>query len=276
MKKLILLGLGLSTLCANNTFIYNHGIKSYENSKFKQDGKSNTVVFKQINQSNQFTILAVKDKVNLKNHPLSKTLEVEKYGGNFLQKFDAYDLRGSYLKIIDNLAPTDQGKVYGIGIDRKEKNNILIGIDYYKSDYKKFDVNQYSVKFNKGFMIEDNKYKFLLTFSSIEIDGDKYGTYTFKDKKYFTSDIQLKNQNKYFNGFIGMNKGKKMFGVSNDGLQVQHHAMEFDKVYYLGMNKKIKDFTFGLVYNYSMGSELPENTTNVKTRNTMMSIGLSF
>lgn len=93
-----------------------------------------------------------------------------------------------------------------------------------KANLSSLDVNQYNFTFSKGFKIDNLKLKATLIAKNIDIDGSKYGGYTFKDNDYFTTGLKLgTNYNSYIAG-VSAFFGKRAFTVLDDGLKVQYHA----------------------------------------------------
>jgi len=60
--------------------------------------------------------------------------------------------------------------------------------------------------------------------------------------------------------------GKRAFAVMNDGFKVQHHAMEFDRTYVVGVGKSIGDFVVRMQYIYQRAKEMPVNNDNVRVQ----------
>jgi hypothetical protein len=205
------------------------------------------------------------------------SLKVEKYNAKYSYKVnDKFALKTSYIKIIDNLAPTDQGKVYGLGGTYNLTKGLQAGLKLYKSDYKKFDVNQYDFTISKGFKFDSLKLKATAIAKKIDISGDKYGNYSFIDKDYFTTALKFgANYNGYVCG-VGAFFGKRIFTVFDDGAKVQHHAMEQDKTYMISLGKKFKNFDIIGKYSFQNGKELPEKRDDVDTKVTSISLSYKF
>ena len=277
MKKIILGSLSIaSLLLANNELSINSSNKNYTNSKTKVDGKNLNLNFTHKYKSGNFTLGYNKDDVDRVHAPSNnKTLHVKKYNllynYNYSQKTN---VKASYIKIVDNLAPTDQGKIYGLGAGYKLGKGMMAKVDMYKSNYPAFDVNQYDISLIKGFKSGDMKGKVSICGKSIKIDGDKYGSYTFKDKDYFTTAVKIGlAQNGYFGG-VGAFFGKRMFAVLDNGQKVQHHAQEIEKTYMASFGKKFKNFDIIAKYSVMNGNELPEGRNDVDTK--VVSIGLKY
>jgi hypothetical protein len=285
MKKIVLSSVIVSSILFASTEIsLKSSFKDYDNSKYKLDGQENTLGLIQTYSFGKIGINIQEDKVDLKNHPKSKTLEVEKYNLNYRHFVnDSTQIKGSYIKIIDNLAPTDQGKVYGFGGTYNIQKGLGVTADLYKSDYKTFDVNQYDLGVFKGFKIGEIQGKASLMLKSIQIDGDKYNPndplpkqYTFKDKEYQTTGVNIQGSYSGFFGGIGAFFGKRMFAVLDDGNIVQHHAMEQDKTYMATLGKKIENFDIALQYSFQNANELPENRADVDTKVTSLMLKYKF
>jgi len=281
MKKVIGTTVLLATgLIANGDIYLNSGVKSYSHSKTKVDGKTNSVGTSYQYKQNFINLNYTKDMVN-REHPKTKKsieqLNVKKYNFNYKYTInDALRVKASYIKILDNLAPTDQGKVYGLGVKYNFMKGLGTSFDLYKSDYKTFDVNQYDFSIFKGFKIGDIQSKFTLLVKKIEIDGEKYAGYSFQEKDYLTTAIKL---NGSYNGYVGGLAtffGKRAFTILKDGAKVQHHAMEQDKTYMLSFGKKFQNFDLIASYSFQNGKELPENQEDVDTKITSILLKYKF
>lgn len=267
-------------LTANSEVSIGGAKKDYKNSKTKVDGENYTAGFSYNFENSKIILGYSNDSVN-RAHPVTKipieSLKVRKY--NLKYDFSINEkttLNTSYVKILDNLAPTDQGKIYGLGLNYKLPKGFNSAFNLYKSDYGQFDVNQYDLTFSKGFKINEIKAKASISGKSIHIDGDRYGSYLFKDKDYFTTNINFAvNYQGYF-ASTGAFFGKRIFTVLNEGQKVQHHAMEQDKTYMLSMGKKFKDFDIIAKYSFQNGDELPENQSDVDQKVTSLMFKYRF
>jgi len=281
LKKFLLSTVALSGLLyANSSISYEYGIKDYKDSASKIDGKVETLNFSHQIANNKFILGYQGDNVNRTINPITgsnRDLDVEKYNVKYIYKINKdLNLNLSYLKIVDNLSPTDQGKIYGLGGNYKLSNGLSLGLGFYKSDYKTFDVNEYDFSITKGFKIDSLKLKTTLIAKRIDINGEKYGGYSFEDKDYFTTGLKVGAN---YNGFVagvGAFFGKRVFTVLDSGSKVQHHAMEQDKTYMASLGKKFKNFDIMTKYSYQNGKELPENKDNVDTKVTSISFIYKF
>tara|TARA_B100001063_G_scaffold43004_1_gene36805 strand:+ start:1705 stop:2550 length:846 start_codon:yes stop_codon:yes gene_type:complete len=281
LKKFLLSTVALSgLLCANSSISYEYGIKDYKDSASKIDGKVETLNFSHQIANNKFILGYQGDNVNRTINPITgsnRDLDVEKYNVKYIYKINKdLNLNLSYLKIVDNLSPTDQGKIYGLGGNYKLSNGLSLGLGFYKSDYKTFDVNEYDFSITKGFKIDSLKLKTTLIAKRIDINGEKYGGYSFEDKDYFTTGLKVGANYNGFVAAVGAFFGKRVFTVLDSGSKVQHHAMEQDKTYMASLGKKFKNFDIMTKYSYQNGKELPENKDNVDTKVTSISFIYKF
>jgi len=281
LKKLVFVLLVCSSFLTANSDIYlDAGRKDYTNSKTKIDGTTYTVGTTHSYENYTIQLNYSQDSVNRENpvtHKDIDTLHVKKYNLNYKYNFNEhFSLKTSYIKILDNLAPTDQGKVYGIGGIYNINKSLGLALDYYKSDYEQFNVNQYDLSVFKGFKIGETKLKATIIAKAIDIDGDKYATYSFQDKNYFTTGVKLGMNYQGYVAGIGAFFGKRAFTVMDSGNKVQHHAMEQDKTYMVSFGKKFKNFDIIAKYSYQNGKELPENQNDVDTKVTSLMIKYKF
>lgn len=277
--KLLALVCGVSLACGSSEISVLTGKKDYNNSKTKLDGTTLNLNGSHKFEKGKLSLGYLKDDVD-REHPVTKAdidLHVKKYNMKYQHTMTPkLDLKASYIKIIDNRAPTDQGKVYGLGAAYKLQKGLGAKFDIYRSDYESFNVNQYDLTLFKGFKIGETKAKVSLSGKSIQIDGDKYGGYTFADKDYFTTAVKVGvNYHGYVAG-AGAFFGKRVFTVLDDGAKVQHHAMEQDKTYMLSVGKKFKNFDVVAKYSFQNGNELPEQRNDVDTKVTSLMLKYKF
>lgn len=279
-KKILISSIALSGFlyAADSSISYEYGVKDYQNSMTKVDGKVQSINISHKLSNHTMSLGYQGDNVD-REHSVTKaqlpSLDVEKYNAKYIYKMnDALNFKASYIKIVDNLAPTDQGKVYGLGGSYNITKGLNAALDIYRSDYKNFDVNQYDLSISKGFKIDNLKLKATAIAKKIDIDGERYGAYTFKDKDYFTTGLKLgANYNGYVGG-IGAFFGKRVFTVLDGGAKVQHHAMEQDKTYMVSFGRKFKEFDIIAKYSFQNGKELPENRDDVDTK--VMALSLTY
>jgi hypothetical protein len=56
---------------------------------------------------------------------------------------------------------------------------------------------------------------------------------------------------------------KRAFAIMNDGFKIQHHAMEFDRTYAVGVGKSFSNLVLRFQYIYQRATELPIKNKDV-------------
>ena len=205
-----------------------------------------------------------------KKPPLQEDLKNQKlflrYGYHFE---NSVSFNVNYINIIeDNIAITDGGKAYGIGISYQFLKQFSANYTQYFSDYKDFDTYQSDVRI-------DYKIKFsqvMLKLSSISkyiyLKSQNVNSFTKNaQRSYFTSGLKLHGHYKSYHLGMGAYIGKRAFAIMNDGFKIQHHAMEFDRTYALGVGKSISSFIVRFQYIYQRATELPREHADVEVKN---------
>lgn len=271
MKKSIATTLFLSSsLLANSEISSYYTYKDYNNSKTKTEGKTLDYRFLHNFENSQLTI-NYEDSSTKRENELTKikmtTLEVEKLSIKHLYYVNEdLFMKTSFINIEDNLAPTDDGKVYGFGLGKNIDSNKQLKIDTYLSDYRDFNVNQYDFTFIKKFRFENINSQLQTGIKYIDINGKRYENYILEDNYYMSYFFNLNASYNSFNLGLGIINGDRLFSVQEDGLKVEHHALNQDKTYLLTLGKKFKDIEIIGKYIYSNSKELPENRDNVISR----------
>ena len=279
MKKKLLLTIILSTLAlANPKISTSYSYKDYDNSKTKIDGKSfdYNVKFKIENLDFEINYedSATKRKNKITNSFID-TLNVEKLSiKNQFNINENLKSKISFLNIEDNLAPSDNGKIYSLGLTQNLNKTSFLKGDFYFSDYETFNVNQYDFSWIKKTKINDINLLFKSGIKYIDLNGNKYASYSFKEKDYQVLDLAIKGVYQKYYLSLKTIIGNRAFTVLNDGMKVQHHAMEQKSLYAIRFGKKFKNIDLYTAYNYQKGKELLENQDNVITK--ALSFGLSY
>ena len=279
MKKIFFTSAFLtSCLLANSEISTNYTYKDYDNSKTKTNGKTIDYRFLHNFESSQI-VINYEDSLTKRENEITKakltSLEVEKLSMKYLYHIsDELSFKTSFINIEDNLAPTDDGKIYGLGLIKNMNSSTGIKIDTYLSDYEDFNVNQYDLTFVKKFKLDNINLEAQLGSKYININGQNYENYILKDN-YFLS--YFLNLNANYNGFIfglGFMNGDRLFAIQEDGLKVEHHALEQNKTYMVSLGKKFKNIDLISRYIYTNSNELPENRNDVKSQ--FVSLGLNY
>lgn len=276
MKKIFVLSLITSSvLFAQTDLRLSYVVTDFDNSKTRIDGTGYEVGLSHDFGVGIFGFRYEESAVDrIGTNP---TLEVQKVNLNYMHKISKeLNAKLSYLSIDDNIAPTDDGKIYGVGVGYSIADGFILATDLYKSDYKQFDVRQVDITLAKNFMMGDIKSKAIVGVKKIDIDGDKYNAYIFKDKDYTTFLVALSTNYNGYTANIGTMFGKRLFAILENGTKVQHHAVEQDKTYFLGFGKKFGSFDVMAKYSYQNGVELPENKKDVDTKTSSVTVTYKF
>lgn len=279
MKKiLVTIALLSSYLLANSEISTYYTYKDYDNSKTKTEGKTLDYRFLHNFQNSELTI-NYEDSLTKRENELTKikmtSLEIEKLSMKYLYHIsNDLSIKTSFINIEDNLAPTDNGKVYGFGFNKNIDSSNQIKLDTYLSDYEDFNVNQYDFTFIKKFRFENINFQAQTGIKYIDINGEKYQNYILEDNYYMSYFLNL---NANYNGFIlglGVINGDRLFSVQEDGLKVEHHALEQNKTYLVSLGKKFQNIDVITKYIYSNSKELPENRDDVSSK--FFTFGLNY
>ena len=279
MKKILVTTALLSSyLLANSEISTYYTYKDYDNSKTKTEGKTLDYRFLHNFQNSELTI-NYEDSLTKRENELTKikmtSLEIEKLSMKYLYHIsNDLSIKTSFINIEDNLAPTDNGKVYGFGFNKNIDSSNQIKLDTYLSDYEDFNVNQYDFTFIKKFRFENINFQAQTGIKYIDINGEKYQNYILEDNYYMSYFLNL---NANYNGFIlglGVINGDRLFSVQEDGLKVEHHALEQNKTYLVSLGKKFQNIDVITKYIYSNSKELPENRDDVSSK--FFTLGLNY
>ena len=164
--------------------------------------------------------------------------------------------------------------IYWWSNNKNIDNSNQIKLDTYLSDYEDFNVNQYDFTFIKKFRFENINFQAQTGIKYIDINGEKYQNYILEDNYYMSYFLNL---NANYNGFIlglGVINGDRLFSVQEDGLKVEHHALEQNKTYLVSLGKKFQNIDVITKYIYSNSKELPENREDVSSE--FFTLGLNY
>lgn len=208
-------------------------------------------------------------RANTKQPPLKNDLNYQKiflkYG---YELSDSFEFNINYINVLhDNTAITDGGEVYGTGLTYKLNKKLSANVTQFYSDYDAFDVYQSDLTIDFRTKIDAVKLGISSITKYIAIDEETRNSFTRNaDNSYLTSGLKLHSHYKTYHFGAGAYFGKRAFAVMNDGFKVQHHAMEFDRTYAVGVGKSIGDFVVRMQYIYQRATEMPVNNDNVKVQ----------
>ena len=245
----------------------------FSNSTQKEDGKRFGIEFKHHIHSHHLLFIYEKTDTQTLQPPLKSNLSVDKFSMKYgYQLSPLLRLNSSFIMIEDNLASTDGGRVYGLGLSYKNFN-----LTHYYSNYKPLDIHQTDISAILKGKLGEVKTKTILILKYLSLQD--YETNPFSrnaQNSYLTTGIKLKASYKNHFALAGALLGDSVFAVMDRGARVQHHAMEFNKNYMAGFGTTIFDYTLTLKYSYARATELPKQTGNVLVDSLILTVEKKF
>ena len=246
----------------------------FENSKKKDDGKRYGIILSHRTKTSTYQLAYSKTDTNTFQPPLKSDLHVKKYYLKYKHKLDDKQFVSlSYATIDDNLMEAvDGGNIYGFSYKHG-----AFALTQYVSDYDQFNVYQTDLEymFKKRFREVSVSAKVLAKYIHLQ---DRESNDFSKNAKedYLTPGFKLHAHYKSYHMGAGAYFGKRIFAVMNDGLKIQHHAMEFNKTYMIGVGKHFDDLDISVKYVYQEATEIPIHNENVKVENLILQVGYRF
>jgi hypothetical protein len=284
MKFILLLLLLNISLWATSQTVHSSIItyvesKNFENSVQKEDGKIYGIGADIHIDFSEYRFAYEHGDTHTKQPPLKEDLKTDKL---FLRY--SYDLQNNFefnvnhINIIDdNIAITDGGKAYGAGLTYKFKKNFNTNFTQYYTHYDDFNVYQSDLTLNYKMNIKDIKVKLTSVTKYINIDEINRNSFSKNaEEHYLTSGLKLHLHYDGYHFGSAAYFGKRVFAIMDDGFKIQHHAMEFDRTYAVGIGKNISDFVLRLQYIYSRATELPKENENVEISNIRVLLNYKF
>ena len=281
-KLPLLLLLPLTTLIAHES-IHSSATLYYENIDFsnslqKTNGDLIGVGGDIHSDNSEYKFAFEHANTDTKQPPLKEDLTTSKI---FLKYGYSYDnglqLRLNYINILeDNIAPTVHGAVYGAGLEYTMEK-ISLGFVQYYTDYKEFDVYQSDLKVEYKTKISDIGIK--LTGITKYIKLNDYQSNSFSNnaqEEYFTTALKIHTHYQSYHFGAALYLGERAFAIMNDGFKIQHHAMEFDQTYALGVGKSFANMVLRLQYIHQEATELPLNNQGVEVDNLRLIVNYKF
>ncbi len=166
----------------------------------------------------------------------------------------------------------DGGDVYNLGYRYKN-----IKFMQYFSNYSNFNVYQSDIDYKLNYKFDEIKVSINMAMKYIHlIDKNNDNFSKNAQKEYLTTGAYIHLFHPKF--FIGMGAmfGKRAFAVMKNGFGIQHHAMEFDKTYQIGIGKKWDNIEAKLIYVHQEATELPIMNKNVEIDNIILKLKYQF
>ena len=253
--------------------------KTYSNSAQKNDGIVYGVGGDIHTKKSAYKFAYEHAHTKTKQPPLPKDLKVDKLFLKYTYKLDdKFSFNLNFINVLDdNLAETDNGKAYGIGLSYKLNEKLITNFTQYYTNYDNFDAYQSDLKFEYKFKLNKFKFKLKSITKYIDINTQNKSKFTdYTDNDYLTTGVLLHAHYNSYHFGAGGYYGKRIFAIMSDGLKIQHHAVEIDKTYVFGLGKTISDFIFRVQYIYQEGAELPAHRDNVKIKNLRLILNYKF
>ena len=243
----------------------NGGYVDFNSSKVKKYGYFNTIKYGFFLGKNH-NITFDKKTIYI-NTKLPKDLKVNKYSLVYQYIDKPYRLIFNFLYIDDNLVEeADNIKTIGVGLGYKH-----FEWKGYITKFKNFDTYQLDLKY---YLLKKN-FKALIFIKNIHI-SKKTGISQKSQKNYTTVGFF---SHYFINDYhIGTNLilGKRLFTVLENGMNLEHHPLEFNYSFILKIGKKLKIGTLHIGYANSQAEELPFNNNEIKINKYFIDYSFKF
>jgi len=273
MKKIILLlAISIHLFGALSDTVHSSISTFYENKNFsnslqKKYGQVYGVGADVHYNNSKYKITYENGYTDTKKPPLQDNLKTDKLFLRYSYKVDNYiEFNGNYINILnDNIAITDGGKSYGIGLTIYNNKNFTTNFTQFYTIYDDFDVRQSDLRINFKTNLNNFKIKISSITKYIGISEKNINSFTKNaDKNYLTTGIKLHAHYINYHFGLGAYFGKRIFAIMDDGFKIQHHAMEFNRTYALGVGKVLNKFVYRIQYIYQRATEIPILNKNVE------------
>ena len=271
------------------TFLQAHGLKSsitttyetldFKNSIQKNDGVRYSLGGVITKDNSTYKLTFERTITDTKKPPLKENLLVSKLYAKYAYKFtNGIKINLNHLNILsDNLVPTNHAKTYGIGLGYSFDKNTFINITQYYTDFREFKSYQSDLKLEHQIFFDKMMLKVTTIAKYIKLDDYKNNFFSKNaDSDYLTAGIKLHSHYKDYHFGTGIYLGKRAFAIMKDGFALQHHAMEFNKTYMVGIGKNISNSIISIKYMYAIATELPMQNKDVKVQNLILSLKYNF
>ncbi len=270
--KIILLTLIAVLLSANNTIKLDTYYESFQvqNSKQKEDGYR--VGFGGCYKDKGMHLKAIYEHTltNTYQPPLQDNLNVDKLFLRADYRINhSWSTNAHYINVLhDNIVPTAHSASYGLGATYHLNHHLALNFTQFYTDFQVLDVYQSDLKLDLKMHFESLHVKLSSITKAIHLDGYKDTVYSKNaDQDYLTTGLKIHSHYKSYHFGAGVYFGKRVFAVMQDGFKLQHHAMEFNETYAIGLGKSFSTLVLRLQYVYQRATELPMENENVTMDN---------
>lgn len=253
--------------------------KEFTNSVQKYDGRIYGVGADVHYGDSAYKVTYEMGETRTKQPPLKENLRTQKIFAKYAYEFTkSLSLNVNYIKILqDNIAITDGGQTFALGLGYKPTNKIALNFTQYYTTYDDFNVAQSDLKLDYKSKVNGLGFKATSITKYISIDEKNANTFTKNaESNYLTTGLKLHAHYKTWHAGLGAYYGKRAFAIMNDGFKIQHHAMEFDRTYAVGIGKDIDAFVLRFQYIYQRAEELPAKNENVEVSNVRLIVNYKF
>lgn len=254
-------------------------MKNFSNSLQKDDGVLYGVAADVHYKDSEFRMAYERADTNTKKPPLSKNLENEILFLKYAHQLNsAFTLNVNYINVLhDNLVPTDKSFAYGAGVTYNYDKSLSINFTQYYVDYKNFESYQSDLNIDKKLKYKAINYKLSLIGKQIFLQHKDSNNFSKNAQNDYTT-IGVKLHAHYETYHLGMGAffGKRAFAIMNDGFKIQHHAMEIDRTYAIGVGKSFGDFVLRYQYVYQRAKELPMQNKDVDVSTNRLTLNYKF
>jgi len=277
MKKIVLsalLWLPYFAQAEKTTIQTTYQTLAFEGSKKKDAGKRADLHLMHKEGKHRYQLGYVYTDTKTFKPPMKGDLNVHKYALKYSYSLDTIQtISGSFLHIDDNLMrETDGGNIYGVAYAY-----YAFGIAQYLSDYPHFRVYQTDITYHTAHDFGALKAHLSLLLKYIHL-ADKNSNNFSKNAKedYLTPAIKVHLHRGDYHLGAAIFLGKRVFGVMQEGFVVQHHAMEFDETYMLGLSKDFASINAKIKYSHQNAEEIPIHNKNVKVDTIALQLKVMF
>ncbi len=252
--------------------------KNFTNSIQKQDAIVYGVGADIHYNHSAYKLIYEKGDTATKQPPLQEDLQTEKLFLKYVYKFnDSFEINFNYINILnDNIAITDGGQTYGAGLTY-HKEGLVANFTQFYTDYEDFDTYQSDLKIDYKTKVKGVKVKLTSIIKYIDIDEENKNGFTANAQdSYLTAGFKFHLHHSGYHFGSALYLGKRTFAIMDDGSKIQHHAMEFDRTYAIGVGKNISDFVVRLQYIYARATELAKKQSDVEVSTTRLVANYKF
>jgi hypothetical protein len=252
---------------------------SYSNSKQKIDSKVYGVGADIHHKGTEYKISYEQGDADTKQPPLQSDLHFKKLYLRYASSLNKqWRFNLNYINILnDNIAITDGGASYGMGLSYLSNKYSTYNFTQYYTDFKDFKVYQSDLRFDSIKKYSALQVKYSIIAKYLRLQDKNPNAFTHYAQSHYTT-LGLKahaHYNKYHFG-AGAYFGERSFAIMNDGFKIQHHAMEFDRTYALGIGKTFSKSVLRMQYIYQRAKELPIQNSDVIIKNFRFILNYKF